>query len=1085
MDVAAWLRSLGMERYEPVFRENAIDADVLRRLTADDLKELGIASVGHRRKLLDALAELRHAAATPCEAKGERRQVAVLFADLCGFTEMSREADPEDVVAVLDRYFEQVDRIVDQHGGHIDKHVGDAIMAVFGAPVAHGNDLERAVRAALAIRDAMPGLSRALARPVFVHIGIAGGEVVASGTGSAAHRAYTVTGETVNLASRLTGAAGSGEILISEAVRRALADRLDCVARGELAVKGFAASVPAWCVTGFRRSIRERAFVGRCDELRQLCAMLESCRESGGGRTVVLRGEAGIGKTRLVEEIERAARDAGFACHGGLVLDFGATTGRDAIQSLARGLLDFDEDAASSAIERALADGLIDPGDTLFLDDLLDLPMTFADRAVYEAMDNAMRVRGRLQVLTLLVRRASRRRPRLLAVEDIHWSDGSTLRQLAALSATVALCPAMLLLTARTLSDALDDAQYTLVDLAPLSPSEAQAMAESFPGADADLAGRCIARAAGNPLFLEQLLNDAKEGAGTGVPGSVRSLVQARLDRLDPADKRVLQAASVLGQRFEQDAVDHLVDATGAGAAMESLVTSLLLRRQGSGFIFHHALIRDAIYDGLLKSARRELHRQAAQWYGARDPVLRAEHLDRAADDEAARAYCDAARAQASAYRHESALRLVERGLEVAQTQDDRVALECLRGDILHDTGDMTSALDAFETALEAAANDAQRCRAWIGRATVKRVIDDLDGAWADLDCAAAVARDLPREASRIHFLRGNLCFPRGDIEGCIREHGRSLALARDVQDPEREAAALGGLGDGEYMRGRMISAHDAFSRCIELSRCHGFGRIEVANLPMRAITAWFIGDANAGLDAALASVNAAEKVGHLRALAVAHHAAWHCLHDLGEWARAWEHVGPALQCARELKSRRFEGEALALRAELHRVAGRRREALDDINEALSISRETGMTYLGASYLGVLARVTDDVDVFESALAEGEALLAAGAVSHNHFLFRRDAIDACIDFARWDAAAHHATALEDYARREPSPFSAFVVARARALVACGRGNRDEALSEELERLSEAGRTMGFLYALQRIDGARSGQANLADSEDCG
>ena len=315
---------------------------------------------------------------------------------------------------------------------------------------------------------------------------------------------------------------------------------------------------------------------------------------------------------------------------------------------------------------------------------------------------------------------------------------------------------------------------------------------------------------------------------------------------------------------------------------------------------------------------------------------------------------------------------------------------------------------------------------AWIGRATVKRVTDDLDGAWADLHLAAdaAAAHGLQRDAARIHFLRGNLCFPRGDIDGCVREHGRSLALAREADDPEQEAAALGGLGDAEYMRGRMISAHDAFSRCIELCQRHGFGRIEVANLPMRAITAWFAGKTEAGLDAALASVAAAEKVRHLRALAVAHHAAWHCLHDLAEWDRAWEHVDPALQCARELKSRRFEGEALALRAELHRVAGRRREALDDIAEALSISRETGMAYLGAHYLGVLARATDDIDVFEDALAEGEALLAAGAVSHNHFLFRRDAIEACIDRRRWDAAAHHAAALEEYACREPSLFSA-------------------------------------------------------------
>ncbi|MGF6300879.1 MULTISPECIES: ATP-binding protein [Paraburkholderia] len=708
------------------------------------------------------------------------------------------------------------------------------------------------------------------------------------------------------------------------------------------------------------------------------------------------------------------------------------------------------------------------------------MSLALDDRTVHEAMDNAMRVRGRRNVLTRLVQRASLQQPRVLVVEDIHWSDASTLRDLAGLSVTVAGCPAMLVMTARTLGNSLDqswraatDAPCSLVELGPLSAGEAHEMAESFAGAEADLAERCIERAAGNPLFLEQLLSNAEEIAGTGVPGSVRSLVQARLDRLDPTDKTVLQAASVLGQLFEKETLDYLVD--GTGAALEPLVLDRLLRRQGSGFMFHHALIRDGVYDGLLKSRRRELHRRAAQWYGEREPVLRAEHLDRAADCEAARAYCDAARSQASGYRYESALQLVERGLELADARTDHVALDCLRGNILHDVGDMTSALEAFENALEVAANDAERCRAWMGRATVKRVIDDLDGAWADLDCAAAAAtaEDLLHEEARIHFLRGNLCFPRGDIDGCIREHGRSLALAREVRDAEQEAAALGGLGDGEYMRGRMISAHDAFSRCIELCQRHGFGRIEVANLPMRAITTWFAGEAKAGLDAALASVTAAEKAGHVRAAAVAHHAVWHCLHDLADWDRAWEHVGPALQCARELKSRRFEGEALAFRAELHRVAGRRGEALDDIAEALAISREIGMTYLGATYLGVLARATDDVAVFGSALAEGEAWLAAGAVSHNHFLFRRDAIDACIDWRRWDDAAHHAAALEDYARREPSAFSAFFVARARALVSYGKGNRDLASLNELRRLKQEGGKSGFLYAIQAIDAALS------------
>jgi tetratricopeptide (TPR) repeat protein len=575
----------------------------------------------------------------------------------------------------------------------------------------------------------------------------------------------------------------------------------------------------------------------------------------------------------------------------------------------------------------------------------------------------------------------------------VHWSDGQTLGDLAALSATMTECPAVLVLTMRTSGDAIDEpwrtvagAPHALIDLGPLSAGEANVMAESFPGAESHVAKRCIARAAGNPLFLEQLLNNAEDNEGTGVPGSVRSLVQARLDRLHPEDKAVAQVASVLGQFFEKDAVDHLLD--GAGSALESLATGLLLRRQGAGFIFHHALIRDAIYDGLLKSSRRGLHRRAAQWYGERDAVLRAEHLDRAEDREAALAYCEAARSQASLYRHESALRLVKRGLALADKPSDRVELECLRGTIHHDLNDMTTALAAFETAFELAATDAERCRAWIGRATVKRVIDDLDGAWTDLDCAAAAAaaQGLLREEARIHFLRGNLCFPRGDIDGCVREHGHSLALAREAGDPEQEAAALGGLGDSEYMRGRMTSARDAFSR--------------------------------------------------------------------------WE-----------LKSRRFEGDAIALRAELHRVAGRRREALDDIGRALAISRETGMNYLGASHLGVLALATDDVRIFESALVQGESLLGARAVSHNHFRFRRDAIDACIDRGLWDRAAHHAAALEEYASREPSPFSTFFVARARALVGYAKGDRSTLSLAELERLRREGRKFGFLYALPAIDAA--------------
>ena len=189
-------------------------------------------------------------------------------------------------------------------------------MAVFGAPVAYGNDAARAVAAALAIRDAMPALSTAVRRSVGVHIGIAGGQVVASGTGSAAHREYTVTGDTVNLASRLTDAAASGEILISDAVRMDLADRLQLDCAGDIAVKGLAAPVRTWRLSAMSAPAPEgNPLVGRRGELAQLAAALATCRESGRGQAVLVRGEAGIGKTRIVEEVQRTARDLGFACH--------------------------------------------------------------------------------------------------------------------------------------------------------------------------------------------------------------------------------------------------------------------------------------------------------------------------------------------------------------------------------------------------------------------------------------------------------------------------------------------------------------------------------------------------------------------------------------------------------------------------------------------------------------------------------------------------------------------------------------------------------------------------------------------------
>jgi class 3 adenylate cyclase len=426
MDIASWLRSLGLEQYEQAFRDNAVDADVLPTLTDEHLKELGL-SLGHRVKLLNAIAASRAIVASraatetalPSVMQGERRQVTVLFADLAGYTALSNELDAEEVHVLLGYFFECVDQTIEEHQGHIDKHIGDCVMAVFGAPIAYGNDSERAVRAALAIRDAMPALSARVGRPISVHIGVAGGQVLASGIGSITHREYTVTGDTVNLASRLTAAAASGEILISESVQRALADRLDCVGADALAVKGFVEPVRAWRLRGVRPSSpgERPPLVGRGSDLRRFTAALAACRETGRGQAIYIRGEAGIGKTRLVEEFRRVAgEEMGFTCHAALVLDFGAGTGQGAIRVLVRSLLDLDvacdASAVQAAADRASAEGLVTFEEAVFLNDLLDLPQPHELRTLYDAMDNEARNEGRRRTVGELVELASRAAPR-------------------------------------------------------------------------------------------------------------------------------------------------------------------------------------------------------------------------------------------------------------------------------------------------------------------------------------------------------------------------------------------------------------------------------------------------------------------------------------------------------------------------------------------------------------------------------------------------------------------------------------------------------------------------------------------------
>ncbi len=1100
MDIDVWLKELGLEAYGPAFAENDIDAEMLARLTAEDLKEIGVTSVGHRRKLLDAIADLDgntapsdqppadQPRANPDDAPpaGEQRQVTVLFADLAGFTKLSEELGAEETHALLNRYFEAVDGIVAGYGGHVDKHMGDNVMAVFGAPVAHSDDPERAVRAALDVHRAMSALSNDSGRPLAAHIGIASGQVVASGTGSDTHREYTVTGKAVNLASRLQDKAEAGETLISHSVREAVAACTDCATVAEIKVKGLATPVRAWRLIGLTGDGAEKGgspFVGRRSEKRLFTAMIEDCLEIGSGQALLIRGEAGIGKTRLVEECAAIAASRGLAVHKGLVLDFGVGKGQDAVRSLVRSFLGLAPGSGKTeradAMAQAIESGWLTTDERVFASDLLDLPQETELRSLYDAMDNQTRNVGKQDAVVRLMEAICGQQPLLITVEDIHWAKPLTLDYLARLASAVSDCPAILIMTSRLEGDPLDQAwrgtlrgsPLTTMDLQPLRPAEAEELASEFTETAEEFLQQCIARAEGNPLFLEQLLRNAEEGALSDVPGSIQSLVLARMDRLDLRDKRALQAASVIGQRFTLELLRELID--DPEYQCDELMTHRLIRPEASGYLFAHALILEGVYSSLLQAQRRTLHRRAADWFAEQDPALRAEHLDRGEDAEAPAAYRKAALAQIQIYHNERAIELTERGLAIAREDTDRFLLTCLKGRILNDLGLIPQSIEIYRSALGLASNDGERAQALTGLAAGMRLTDEIDNALEALEQAEAGATEagLPLVLSQIHHLRGNLYFPKGKMEGCFEEHSRALDYARQAGSPEDEARAFGGLADAKYAQGHMRSAHDRFKACIDLCREHGFGRIEVANLAMLGLTRCYLGDLEGTRRISLAAWEAAARVGHHRAELVACLTVPYVAWESGDSGVIDKALARATEIVRQLGAKRFEPDCLNFKARGHIIRGARAAAVELLRQAIAISRETGISYCGPRVLGQLALATDDPTERVSAIQEGLAILETGAVAHNHFWFYRDVMEAMLEAGQWDDAENHAQALEDFTQAERLPWTDFYIARARSLAAYGRGRRGDELAGELRRLHDEAAHIGLRSAQPEIDEA--------------
>lgn len=1068
-DIRAWLEAQGLAKHADLFEANDIGTDILGELEEADLKDLGL-TLGDRKRIMAALRSLGEnqagdSTAAPPVQIAARRQVTVLFADLTGFTRLSNRLDAEELHALLQRFFAEVDAAVRRFGGSIDKHIGDAVMAVFGAPVAHSDDPERAVRCALDIHTRLAAFQPAQQS----HIGIASGQVLASETGSQAFTEYTVTGASVNLAARLQDLAKSGETLISDEVKRATGSVFAADAAGELSVKGIDKPVAAWRVFGLASASTkpDRPFVGRRRESAQLESLIQVCLQERRGQVAVLRGDPGIGKTRLGDRLTELAALSGFDTHKALVLDFGAAKGREAVPALLRSLLDLDPDSSAelraSALNRAVEQGLVGVENRVHLFNLLDLPQPSDLQGLNQAMTTQVRSRGEAKALSDLVLARAAERPLFLRIEDVHWAEPELIRQLGGLAAACQGAAVLLLLTTRIQGDPLDTAWRSLlegtptttIDLGPLGEAAAMELARSYKVAEEDFAKNCITRAAGNPLFLDQLLQMVGESIEQGIPGSVQSIVQSRMDRLPAEDRAALEAASVLGQRFGEAALASLLRSDRE--ACRPLLTQGLIKPEGDGYLFAHALVRDGVYATLLQERRKELHGLAAAYFRERDAALHARHLHGADDPAAAAAFLTAAEEAVRGHRLAAAQRLIDEGLALPKSRETHFALSVARGETLRDLGETEASAACYDAAMALAESAAERAQCHLGVAAAMRILDRFDDAFAALEEAKVLAGELGDKAmlAEIWSLRGNLLFPLGRPDDCQAAHAESLRIAQEASIQEAEVRAMGGLGDAYYARGRVVQAQRHFAECVAMARAGAFGRIEVANAPMLAWSTMLIGAYNEGVAEAERAWQQAKAAGNDRAAIIALNALATASSDRGDLELGEARGKEIVRLSEHLQSGRFKSYGLNLLAEIAYYRDDHQAARGLADQALAEAEASAIGFCGPWILGIRARIKGDSSEALDDLAHAEEVLACGAVAHTHFFFRRHAMEYALEQGKAAEVERQAAAFERFLDDQGTPWSDLFLRRARLLAQLYRGEAQDLERRALLDLCEA------------------------------
>jgi len=692
--IADWLEKLGMAEYAQRFAENGIGVAALRYLTDQDLKDIGVL-LGHRRVMLAAIGELGGPAAalsareatvepkaqetaerlrkgpspptaaatsisTVIEAAGERRHVTVMFCDLVDSTGIAAQLDAEEWRDLVGAYLDDASAAVMEMGGKVAKKLGDGLMALFGYPVAQENDAERAVRAALAIQRALAEQNRkneGTSRPALAaRIAIESGPVVVDASGE-------IFGDVPNIAARAQALAEPGSVVVTARVQRQIAGLFVAEECGSYELKGVPEPVMLFRIVrasgGGRRAGQRHLtrLVGRDEEMAMLMRRWERARQ-GDGQLVLIVGEPGLGKSRLIEEFHTRLRDVPHTWVEWSCSQLLQNTPLHPITEWGRmrfGSAEVPAEQRLAELESSLAQVKLDPAENAaLLAPLVDIPLP-AERAPALVPEELRR--RQLGALTNWVIAGARTQPIVLALEDLHWADPTTLDVLRGIAERGARSPLFVLATARPefRPPWSMRSHHGMIALAPLDGQQVRQMVGELAAHHAlpkEVIDGVTDRTGGVPLFVEEvtrlLLERGEQGGIQAIPPTLQQSLAARLDRLGPA-REVAQIGAVIGRAFSYGLLRAVAGTEDRAlqTALDRLAEADILLVQGlppdSDYRFKHALIQDAAYENLLKSRRQVLHRRAGEVLrdqfadsATAGPELLAHHFTQAGLTEAA-----------------------------------------------------------------------------------------------------------------------------------------------------------------------------------------------------------------------------------------------------------------------------------------------------------------------------------------------------------------------------------------------------------------------------------------------------------------